>query len=235
MGALVPCASLNPMSNRQRIELADGGELLYWPHWLADDEGWSLLDELASRSFWRQRDLKMFGKLIPEPRLSAWFGDPGAIYAYSGRRHAPEKWPPSLAALRERLQADLDQPLNSVLANLYRDGRDSMGWHADNERELGKDPSIASVSLGATRRFWLKHAEAETVRLELGHGSLLVMQGSTQHHWKHCVPKETTHRGPRINLTFRHIREILRAVAPEPGTQRDAQISGHSNLHDQFR
>lgn len=199
------------MSARQQLALADGGELLYWPNWLPHDESRELFDELHQAPFWQQRELKMFGKVIPEPRLSAWIGDPAAAYAYSGRVHEPLDWPPSLAALQERLRTFLDQPLNSVLANLYRTESDSMGWHADNERELGPCPTIASVSLGATRRFWLKHKTAETVRLELAHGSLLVMQGSTQHHWKHCVPKETASTGPRINLTFRYVHQLATA------------------------
>src|SRR5690606_7487302 len=114
-----------------------------------------------------------------------------ATYGYSGRLHQPLEWPPCLASLRAQLEEDLGQPLNSVLANLYRNESDSMGWHADSERELGQSPTIVSLSLGETRRFWLKHKTAPTVRLALGHGSLLVMRGSTQHFWKHSVPKET--------------------------------------------
>tara|TARA_R110002096_G_scaffold77896_12_gene183605 strand:+ start:124744 stop:125343 length:600 start_codon:yes stop_codon:yes gene_type:complete len=196
------------MSAPQRIALADRGELLLWPKWLEDGEARALFDELSATLSWQQRSLTMFGKTIPEPRMSAWIGDPDAAYSYSGRAHEPADWSPPLARLRTQLQELLNHPLNSVLANLYRGEQDSMGWHADNERELGNDPTIASVSLGATRRFWLKHANAKTVRLELGHGSLLVMQGSTQHHWKHCVPKETSHREPRINLTFRRIGNV---------------------------
>ena len=190
----------------ERIEvLADGGDILYRPHWLPPLEANELFEDLLEAVRWEQRELKMFGKMIAEPRLSAWIGDPDATYKYSGREHKPVEWPASLEGLRKRLENELGQGFNSVLANLYRGERDSMGWHADNERELGKCPTIASVSLGAQRRFWLKHDSAESVRLTLDHGSLLVMRGTTQHHWKHCVPKETRPTEPRINLTFRRI------------------------------
>ena len=189
----------------QEIELADGGELLYWPEWLSTAEANQYFSELSALLPWQKKSLKLFGKVVAEPRLSAWIGDSGAVYSYSGRSHQPEPWPAILATLRVRLQELVGQPLNSVLANLYRDEQDSMGWHADNEAELGDAPTIVSLSLGETRRFWLKHPSADTVRLTLGNGSLLVMRGSTQHHWKHCVPKESSHRAPRINLTFRLI------------------------------
>lgn len=210
------------MGRCHTIQLADSGEILYWPNWLADNEASKLLEELSSTLPWLQRQLKMFGKVVAEPRLSAWIGDPGAKYTYSGRAHAPTPWLPALEVLRTRLEKQLGQTLNSVLANLYRNERDSMGWHADDERELGTNPTIVSVSLGQTRRFWLKHAAAETIRLELGHGSLLVMRGSTQHHWKHSVPKETSHREPRINLTFRHILEVARVTHCETDTEKNA-------------
>ena len=154
---------------------------------------------------WEQQTIRMFGRDILEPRLSVWIGDSAATYRYSGRTHEPVEWPERLDALRKHLEREVGQPFNSVLANLYRDESDSMGWHADSERELGDNPIIASVSLGETRRFWLKHKDAEPVRLALRHGSLLLMTGTTQHHWKHSVPKETSSRDPRINLTFRNI------------------------------
>ena len=176
----------------------------------------------------------MFGKVIPEPRLSAWIGDPTATYSYSGRTHQPENWSPSLATLRVRLEKLVDCPLNSVLANFYRTEKDSMGWHADDERELGDSPTIVSISLGESRRFWLKHATADTQRLELGHGSLLVMRGSTQHHWKHCVPKETSHREPRINLTFRHVREDARRSRDQIA-QRNPSNPSRIQQHNQFQ
>lgn len=187
--------------------LADGGELLYWPDWLTDGDARALFDELSALPLWGQREIKLFGKAVAEPRLAFWMGDADAIYTYSGRINLPEPWAPALASIRARLGDELAIDFNSVLANLYRDERDSMGWHSDDERALGRNPTIASLSLGASRRFWLKHATAPTLRLHLEHGSLLVMRGSTQHHWKHCVPKETKPRASRINLTFRRIGE----------------------------
>jgi alkylated DNA repair dioxygenase AlkB len=146
---------------------------------------------------------------VAEPGLTAWHGDPGCTYRYSGRLFEPNPFTAELRALRERLREFLGHDFNTVLANLYRDGRDSMGWHSDDERELGPrapdDVVIASVSLGASRRFVLRHRRrpAERHAFALGGGDLLVMGGTTQRRWQHAVPKTSVPVGPRLNLTFR--------------------------------
>ena len=154
-----------------------------------------------------QESILLFGREVLQPRLSCWIGDPQASYTYSGKTLSPGPWVPDLEGLRERLGEALSQDFNSVLCNLYRSGQDSMGWHADNEPELGLDPRIASVSRGGTRRFVLRHRKrkAPAVELVLSHGSLLVMEGTTQHHWRHAVPKTARPANPRLNLTFRTI------------------------------
>jgi alkylated DNA repair dioxygenase AlkB len=147
----------------------------------------------------------LFGRRVAAPRLEAWYGDPGARYAYSGLAHEPLPWTPLLLDLRERVVDAAGGAYNSVLANLYRDGNDSNGWHADDERELGPEPHIASLSFGAPRRFLMRHRRDPSLRLELllAPGSLLVMRGATQQCWKHAVPKTRAVTGARINLTYR--------------------------------
>lgn len=140
---------------------------------------------------------------MPEPRLSAWYGD--AAYTYSGKTRQPHAWMPILDALRQRIEIACQARFNSVLLNLYRNGQDSMGLHSDDEPELGPEPLIASLSLGAERRFVLRHKTLTDQRhtLTLAHGSLLLMAGRTQHAWKHGLPKAKSVAEPRINLTFR--------------------------------
>ncbi len=168
-----------------------------------------LLDWSLTRIRWDHHVIRLFGREVPTPRRSAWFGDPDARYTYSGLTLEPRSWPPVLASLRDRVETASGARFNAVLANLYRDGADSMGWHADDEPELGRDPIIASVSVGAVRRFTMRHAtrrDVEPLVLELEHGSLLVMAGSTQHHWRHALPKTRRTVGPRVNLTYRSVR-----------------------------
>ncbi len=155
---------------------------------------------------WQQPQLRIFGRIVNAPRLEAWYGDTGAAYSYSGLAHEPLPWTPELQALRKRVERTARVSFNSVLANLYRDGSDSNGWHADDEPELGEQPVIASLSLGAPRRFLLRHRKTgDRVEIVLESGSLLVMRGATQECWKHSVPKQRTVQMPRINLTFRSI------------------------------
>lgn len=181
-------------------------DITYNPAWLPPDEADALFSTLRTTIPWETHRIKLFGREIDSPRLSCWIGDPGTDYKYSGVRFAPHPWPEALLPIRERLVRELGVPFNSVLANLYRDGKDSMGWHSDNEPELGSEPVIASVSLGAERRFAMKQriAQAKT-ELKLSNGSLLVMRGSTQRHWKHALPKAGKIRAERLNLTFRRI------------------------------
>ncbi len=191
------------------IDLEDGGELLLFEGWLSPAEAARCLSELELEIPWEQKEIVIMGRRILQPRLVAWMGDREAVYTYSGVTNVPVAWTPRLAELRARVEEAAGVAFNSVLANLYRDEKDSMGMHADNEKELGTDPVIASLSLGAARRFQLRHAKRKSVAgldLELGGGALLIMRGTTQRFWRHGVPKEKGARGARINLTFRSIR-----------------------------
>jgi alkylated DNA repair dioxygenase AlkB len=184
----------------QRTHLTDGGWLDSDPTFLAGPARDALWHHLLADIDWRQER----GRFGPTPRLTAWHADDGITYRYSGITHIATPWTPPLWQLKERLQSVLRAPFNSVLLNRYRDGRDSMGWHADDEPELGVNPVIASISLGAVRRFRLRHtASRETIALDLADGSLLVMAGTTQHHWQHSLAKTAKLCGERINLTFR--------------------------------
>lgn len=184
-----------------------GAELLWDRHWLAAEEAARLHQTLDATVEWEVHRIRMFGRLVDSPRLSCWIGDPEAMYRYSGVQFTPHPWTPELQAMRERLVEELGVPFNSVLLNRYRDGRDAMGWHSDDEAELGRQPVIASVSLGATRRFVLKHRHEPERRfaLDLNAGSLLVMAGDTQHFYRHALPRTARPVGDRINLTFRRI------------------------------
>ncbi|TZF91178.1 alpha-ketoglutarate-dependent dioxygenase AlkB family protein [Cognatilysobacter lacus] len=188
-----------------RLDLPDADVRLQ-PAWLTAADAAMAFATLHRAIDWENHPVRLFGREHAAPRLSRWFGDAGTAYRYSGIVREPSPWLPPLAALRERLSAELDVEFNSVLANLYRDGRDAMGWHADDEPELGSDPVIASLSLGATRRFVVKHRDG-TPRLavELPAGSLLVMQGRTQANYRHALPRTARPVRPRINLTFRNV------------------------------
>ncbi|SHK10510.1 alpha-ketoglutarate-dependent dioxygenase AlkB family protein [Hymenobacter psychrotolerans] len=185
-------------------------EVLLDPHFLPPDTADALLIELTRTIAWRQEPIRLFGKEVLQPRLTAWHGDATAHYQYSGLALAPQPWTPALLELRKQVEAATATQFNSVLLNLYRAGQDSMGWHADDEPELGPAPVIASVSLGETRRFRLKPRDPQRtphapVALDLASGSLLVMRGATQQHWLHAVPKTARPVGPRLNLTFRAV------------------------------
>lgn len=184
-----------------------GGELIYTPSFLSPAEADLMLAQLTREVDWRQDQLRLFGKLHKIPRLQGFQGDSGVCYTYSGLTLQAARWHPLLAHLRERLCAVLHHPFNAVLLNLYRDGQDSMGWHSDDETELGNCPLIASISLGAERRFLLRRKDDHLQRIEqtLAHGSLLVMAGALQHHWQHSVPRTRKINAPRINLTFRNL------------------------------
>lgn len=155
---------------------------------------------------WHREWIVIAGRKILAPRLICWYGDEDAVYRYSGVDHRPLPWTPGLLDLKQRVEDRAGVAFNSVLGNYYRDGGDSLGWHADKERELGRNPVIASLSFGATRRFLLRHNKTrEMLSLDLPGGSLLLMRGALQHHWRHCVPKDAACAGSRINLTFRRI------------------------------
>jgi alkylated DNA repair dioxygenase AlkB len=181
-------------------------DILWLPDWLdaptASDTLATLLDEIT----WQQDSMNTPAGKIPFPRLTAWQGDPDAVYVYSGIRNIPKPWTPTVLLLKTKAEAAAQTAFNSVLVNRYRTGIDSMGWHADKERELGPQPVIASVSLGTTRTFEFRHTKTrQTHAIQLTHGSLLIMQGRTQLDWAHRVPKEPEARGERINLTFRYV------------------------------
>lgn len=182
------------------------GKLYYWPAYYAASEADDLFQILYQNLAWQQEQLRIYGRWLKVPRLMAWYGDAGANYRYSGVDHAPLAWTAELQAIRTDMEKLCDQQFNSVLANLYRDGRDSMGCHADDEKELGLNPSIASVSLGESRLLRFRHpGSAEKLDIELQHGDVLIMAGSLQHHWRHELPKTRKPKGPRINLTYRRI------------------------------
>jgi alkylated DNA repair dioxygenase AlkB len=172
---------------------------------LADD---LILHELIASTPWRQESVVVWSKTFPQPRLVAWYGDRGSDYTYSGIRLSPLPWTDLLLGIKSRVETAASASFNSVLLNYYRDNRDSMGFHSDDEPELGERPTIASLSLGEERTMVLKHNTNKLlrpVRLKLESGSLLLMKGETQHYWKHGIGKESRHCGPRVNLTFRSI------------------------------
>lgn len=182
---------------------ADPNCIRYVPGWqpAAADS----FDRLRREISWEQHDITVHGQTVPTPRLTAWMAD--APYRYSGVSNEPQPWPEPLAAIRNRLRAELGVGFNSCLANLYRDGSDSMGYHSDDEPELGAEPTIASLSLGARRTFALRHrASRQRWTWPLGEGALLVMQGDSQRDYAHAVPKTSRKVGPRLSLTFRLFR-----------------------------
>jgi alkylated DNA repair dioxygenase AlkB len=184
-------------------------EVLLDPHFLPHIAAEALFQALLATIPWRQEPIKLFGKEVMQPRLTAWHGDPDACYRYSGLSLEPLPWTAALLSLRQQVSAATGAEFNSVLLNLYRTGQDSMGWHADNEPELGPAPVIASVSLGATRRFRLRPGAGTLphppIGIDLPTGSLLLMRGPTQQRWQHALPKTSRHVEARLNLTFRRI------------------------------
>ena len=192
----------------ERLPLIDA-DLLLWRQVGLGRSYATLLQAIIEDSAWRQEEITVYGKPYLQPRLSAWYGD--LAYSYSGIRLEPLPWTPTLLDIKLRVEALVDHEFNSVLLNYYRDQNDSMGMHSDDERELGAQPVIASLSLGEERSFLLKHRsrkDLKTVKLALPAGSLLLMQGETQQYWRHGINKERQSCGPRINLTFRSIRSI---------------------------
>jgi alkylated DNA repair dioxygenase AlkB len=198
----------------QRI-VRPGLRLRLWCGWLEDEA--AVMKCLLVEVPWRQEQVTLFGRRHPMPRLSCWMAEPGCTYTYSGLRQRIEPWTPTVAALRRKVEQAVGCRFNSLLLNLYRDGSDAMGWHADDEGELAAASPIASLSLGAARTFRLRplprrgaepaQNAAEPLAFELGHGDLLVMDPPTQRQWQHQVPRRRRLKQPRINLTFRQVRE----------------------------
>ncbi len=191
----------------KKIVLPDA-DLVYYPNFLDTDLADTYFRSLFKKLQWEQYSIKLFGKTIPQPRLTALYALNSEAYSYSGLKLNPLAFTKELTGLYTEIVKTTGSTFTHCLANLYRDGNDSMGWHADNEKELGKNPIIASISLGAVRNFQLKHKTKSELKyaLKLEHGSLLIMQGSTQEFWKHQLPKTKKSLEPRINLTFRTIQ-----------------------------
>jgi len=188
-------------------DLPDADVILY-EQLFSPKESAALQENLVEKIDWRQDKIKMFGKLIDQPRLTAFYGDNNKSYSYSGILMTPIAWNEDLLFIKNRIEKFSNVHFTSVLLNYYRNGKDSMGWHADDEKELGKNPVIGSVSFGETRNFQMKHKlqkELKKVEIPLSDGAFLLMKGDTQHFWQHQIPKTSKELGSRINLTFRVI------------------------------
>jgi len=173
------------------------------------NESETLQKNLIEKIQWRQDKIKMFGKLINQPRLTAFYGDTDKEYSYSGIVMKPIDWNEDLLFIKNRVVEIAKINFTSVLLNYYRDGKDSMGWHSDDEKELGQNPFIGSVSFGESRVFQMRHKirkEIKRVDIPLTNGSILLMRGATQHFWQHQIPKSSKQLQTRINLTFRNIQ-----------------------------
>jgi len=192
-------------SDKRELLPFDGSALLI-PRFLSSAESTKYFAQLNEETPWEMPEIVMFGKKYPQAGLSTWFTNTKVSYVYSGITRAPHAMTPLLNDVMNACALASGAEYNSVLVNLYRDGNDSVSWHSDNEEINGSEPTIASVSLGQTRRFDLRHKESgETVRVDLEDGSLLVMSGLSQHCWVHQIAKTKTKVGPRINLTFRRV------------------------------
>lgn len=193
----------------QKIEFdVPDASVIYYPEFFSVAESDQLFRSLRAETHWQADTITIFGKTYDQPRLTALYGDAGKPYSYSGIKMFPNDWSDLLRQIKNKVETVAHEKFTTVLLNLYRDGRDSNGWHADNEKELGINPIIASVSFGATRVFQMRHNSIANAKLSitLEHGSLLLMKGTTQHFWKHQIPKTTKPIDERINLTFRIIK-----------------------------
>ncbi|MDI5950637.1 alpha-ketoglutarate-dependent dioxygenase AlkB family protein [Flavobacterium yafengii] len=189
------------------LDLPDA-EIIYYPQFFDKEQADIIFAELVKEIPWQQDEIRVYGKIHPQPRLTALFGNEGKPYSYSNITMQPHAWNLLLQKLKTEIEKVTDTNFTTVLLNYYRDGKDSNGWHADNEKELGINPVIASLSFGVERTFQLKHNLDKDLKksIVLQHGSLLIMKGTTQHFWKHQIPKTAKPIGPRINGTFRIIK-----------------------------
>jgi alkylated DNA repair dioxygenase AlkB len=190
----------------QTLDMPDA-DVVFYPTFFDAEESQQLFQDLIDNIAWEELEAKFPWGTVKIPRLVAWYGDAGKAYSYSGVKHEPLAWTATLLTIKTRVEAPAAVSFNSVLLNQYRDENDSVGWHSDDEPELGAFPVIASVSFGATRPFQFKHRDlpANQYTLDLTAGSLLIMRGATQRHWRHRIPKVKTPCSTRINLTFRII------------------------------
>tara|TARA_R110002126_G_scaffold119373_11_gene260255 strand:+ start:6357 stop:6980 length:624 start_codon:yes stop_codon:yes gene_type:complete len=189
----------------QQLLLPDA-ELTLWPVWLDSVSAGNLLSQLTADLPWQREQIRIYGKTVNIPRRQVWMGDAHCSYQYSGVRFAPQPWHPAVRQLCHDVSNTTGQIFNCVLLNLYANGLDHMGWHADNEPELGNQPVIASLNIGASRRFDLQHRQQlHQLQLQLTSGSLLLMAGACQKYWQHRLPKQARVATPRLNLTFRYI------------------------------
>lgn len=214
---ILPLLNSGPPPGRELYSIA-GGEIEIVSSWLDKQRAHAIYQTLKQKLPWDHPDIFIAGQYRKIPRLQYWVGDKEAAYTYSGVRFLPQPWTPLLSEIKDRLQSFLNVRFNSVLANYYRHGQDSMGWHSDNEPELGEQPVIASISLGAERLFKLRSVKAnpflqddklKPLKFSLRSGDLLVMSGDTQRYWQHSVPKTAKFCGGRVNLTFRYIHYAL--------------------------
>jgi alkylated DNA repair dioxygenase AlkB len=184
------------------------GEVFLYPNFYQEEGVYNLFEELKHTILWKQDKMKIYGKSVSFPRLTSWYADGDKTYTYSGVVNTPIPFTPLLLKIKKAAEQQCDKLFNAALLNFYRDGDDSMGWHSDNEKELSGNPVIASASFGATRTFQFKHKTQKNAKVSvaLSNGSLLVMQGETQHNWLHQVPKTSKEAGQRINITFRDIK-----------------------------
>ena len=194
-------------SENIHFELPDA-EIIYYPDFFGKEKADQFFEKLKTEIPWQQDDITVFGKTYPQPRLTSLFGNEGKPYSYSNIVMQPHAWNSLLLFIKNEIEEVCNENFTTVLLNYYRDGKDSNGWHADNEKELGRNPVIASVSFGAERSFHLQHnsIKEQKLKINLEHGSLLIMKGTTQHFWKHQIPKTAKPIGSRINLTFRIIK-----------------------------
>ncbi|VAW85344.1 Alkylated DNA repair protein AlkB [hydrothermal vent metagenome] len=196
----------NKHTPNDKFSLSKNGQLRYFPDFLSMNEATSLYVRLCNDVSWQEESIMLFGQVRKVPRLIAFYGDEAVTYTYSKRLHTATRWSDVLLSLKGRIEAMTKERFNSVLCNYYRDGGDAMGWHADNERELGVDPFIASLSFGVTRKFKVRHNRTkEQYSLMLEGGSLLLMSGKFQQHWQHSMPRSRKIHDGRINLTFRQV------------------------------
>lgn len=188
------------------LQLPDS-DIRYFPGFIPEISASKLFRELRTTVSWQQDPITLFGKTYMQPRLTALFGDNGKTYRYSGITMRPAPFSATLLALRQKVEKFAETNFSTCLLNLYRNGQDSNGWHSDDEKELGSEPPIASVSLGEIRYFHLRHRHHKGLnhKIALGHGSLLLMLGGTQHYWQHQIPKSSLNLGERINITFRRL------------------------------